>query len=155
MPRSDERSADECSRAAIVAPMANWLLKSEPSTYSFEDLVRDGSSTWDGITNNTALMHLRTMKAGDHAFLYHTGDEKQVVGIARIASAPYADPKLKDPKLVVVDVAPVKKVTKPVTLAAMKSNAKLKDFDLLRITRLSVVPVSDAHWGEIMRMAGM
>jgi len=133
--------------------MANsWLLKTEPSTYSFDDLVRDRRTTWDGVSNPVALSHLRTMHTGDQAFVYHTGAEKAIVGIARIAGDPRPDPKLGDPRLVVVDLEPVRALRKPVSLAAVKADRRFADFALVRISRLSVMPVSPDFWKALLAM---
>jgi predicted RNA-binding protein with PUA-like domain len=133
--------------------MANsWLLKTEPSTYSFDDLVRDKRTTWDGVSNPVALSHLRTMRKGDQAFVYHTGTEKAIVGIARVASDPRPDPKLGDPRLVVVDLEPVRALRKPVTLAAVKADRRFADFALVRISRLSVMPVGPDLWKALLAM---
>ncbi len=129
--------------------MAFWLLKTEPSTYSFDDLVRDKKTVWNGVTNNTALKHIRSMKQGDFALVYHTGDVRAAVGIAEIASDPYPDPKQKDPKLVVVDLKPKKTLPKPVTLDAIKADPVFEGFDLIRIGRLSIVPVPEKMWKRI------
>ena len=134
--------------------MAYWLLKTEPSTYSWSDLVRDKKATWDGISNATALIHLRAMKKGDLALIYHTGDERQAVGLAEVTSAPYADPKLGDPKLVVVDVRPLRRLLRPVTLAAVKADPVFAGFALVREGRLSVVPVTPELWSRLLAMAG-
>jgi predicted RNA-binding protein with PUA-like domain len=131
-----------------------WLLKTEPDKYSYADLERDGATIWDGVANNTALMHIRTMLPGDLALIYHTGDERQAVGLAEITSAPYADPKLGDPKLVVVDLRPLRWLSRPVTLAAVKADPAFADFGLVRLGRLSVVPVTPEHWGKLLGMAG-
>ncbi|MBL8768591.1 MAG: EVE domain-containing protein [Planctomycetes bacterium] len=133
--------------------MANWLLKTEPSVYSFDALVRDKKTVWDGVANNLALIHLRSMKPGDRAFIYHTDDERAVIGTAQITSKPYADPKESDPKLVVVDVKPVKKLASPVPLARMKTDERLEGFELFRNSRLSVVPVTDEQWTRIEELA--
>jgi predicted RNA-binding protein with PUA-like domain len=133
--------------------MALWLLKTEPSTYSYDDLAREKQTTWDGITNATALKHIRTMKKGDSALIYHTGDERAVVGIAQIASAPYPDPKTADEKFVVFDLKPKKKLAQPVTLDAIKSDKTFAGWDLLRIGRLSVVPVPPAMWKRIEQLS--
>lgn len=130
-----------------------WLFKTEPSTYSWEDLVRDGRTVWDGVTNALALKNLRSAKTGDSVFIYHTGDVKAIIGIAKIVKDPCPDPKAKDPKLVVVDIAPDKPLKRPVTLAEMRANRALAGFDLLRLSRLSVVPVSEEHWRTILEMA--
>jgi len=134
--------------------MNHWLLKTEPSTYSFADLVRDKRTTWDGVSNSVALKNLRGMNRGDEAFIYHTGDEKSVVGVARISRDPYPDPKQNDPRLVVVDLEPVRPVSKPVSLATIKADKRFADFALVRISRLSVMPVSPAQWKAILSLAG-
>ena len=133
--------------------MAYWLLKTEPGTYSWDDLVRDKKTTWDGITNATALIHLRSMKKGDLALIYHTGNEKAVVGVAEIASAPWPDPKSDNEKAVVVDIKPKKKLANAVTLSQIKADPAFAGFDLLRIGRLSVVPVPGAMWKRIEALA--
>ncbi|HSE52701.1 MAG TPA: EVE domain-containing protein [Gemmatimonadales bacterium] len=133
--------------------MKKWLLKTEPGTYSFSDLTRDGRTCWDGVSNPVALGHLRAMKQGDEAFFYHTGAEKAIVGVARIESDPYPDPKLDDPRRVVVDVAAVRPLRHPVTLAAVKADPRFKDFALVRIGRLSVMPVSPAQWQALLAMS--
>ncbi len=130
--------------------MAYWLLKTEPSCYSYDDLERDKKTVWDGITNNVALKYLREMRKGDTAIIYHTGDEKRLVGLAEISSDPFVDPKLNDPKLSVVELKPKKKLTKSLTLAEIKGNKKLQDFILVKMSRLSVMPVSDEQWKELV-----
>lgn len=133
--------------------MANsWLLKTEPSTYSFEDLVRDKRTTWDGVSNPVALSHLRAMRKGDQAFVYHTGAEKAIVGIARITGDARPDPKLDDSRLVVVELEPVRALRKPVSLAAVKADRRFADFALVRISRLSVMPVSPDFWKALLAM---
>jgi predicted RNA-binding protein with PUA-like domain len=129
-----------------------WLLKTEPSTYAWADLVRERRATWDGVANPTALSHLRAMRKGDEAFVYHTGDEKAIVGIARVASDPYPDPKLSDPKRVVVDLEPVRALKAPVTLAAVKAEKRFADFALVRISRLSVMPVTASQWETLLAL---
>ena len=134
--------------------MANrWLFKTEPSAYSFQQLQKDGRTVWDGVKNNLALKHLSQVKKGDRVLIYHTGDEKAAVGIAQALSAAYPDPAKKDPKLLVVEIEPEKALPRPVTLAEMKANAKLKGFDLVRLPRLSVMPVSDEQWTIVEEMA--
>jgi len=123
-----------------------WLLKTEPTTYSYADLEREGRATWDGVANPVALKHLRTMAVGDRCFIYHTGAEKRIVGVARVTKAPYPDPKAGDPKLVVVDLEPVERVGRPVTLAEIKADPRFADWELVRIGRLSVMPVSAERW---------
>ena len=131
----------------------HWLLKTEPGTFSWLDLVRDGRATWDGVKNPAALKHLRAMRSGDLAFFYHTGGEKSVVGICRVVSEPYADPKAADPRLMVVDVEPVKPLPRPVSLAAIKADRQFTGFSLVRIPRLSVMPVTPDQWRAIQAMA--
>jgi len=131
----------------------NWLFKEEPTHYSFDDFVRDKRTAWSGVKNPLAQKHLRLVKKGDRIFYYHTGDEKSVVGIAKALTDSYPDPKDKSGKLAVVDVAPVKKLRRPVTLAEIKARAFFRDFPLVRISRLSVMPVSDREWSEIEKMA--
>ena len=130
-----------------------WLFKEEPEHYSFDNLVLDGRTVWSGVRNNLALKHMRAMRKGDLAFFYHTGKETAVVGIIKIVSDPYPDPEEKDPKLVVVDVAPVEKLKRPVTLAEIKSNSKFKNFELVRIPRLSVMPVLKPLWDEVIKIS--
>jgi predicted RNA-binding protein with PUA-like domain len=132
--------------------MAHWILKTEPSTYSFDRLVAEKTAVWDGVTNPLALKHIRSMTKGDEVMIYHTGDEKAVVGLASVASAPYADPK--DAKLVVVGLRAGKRVARPVTLAQVRAEPALKDLALVRMPRLSVVPATDAQWRKLMEMVG-
>ena len=129
-----------------------WLFKSEPSGYSFQRLQQDKKTVWDGVKNNLALKHLSGVKKGDWILIYHTGDEKSAVGVAQALSAAYPDPGKEDPKLVVVDVKPIEPLSRPVTLAEMKANPKLAKFDLLRLPRLSVMPVSEEQWRVIEQM---
>ena len=131
----------------------HWLLKTEPSTYSFAHLQRDGRAVWDGVKNPVALKNLRSVQKDDRIFIYHTGDEKAVVGIAVALGSAYPDPKLKDPKLVVIDLAPVAALPRPVTLAEIKASPKFAGWDLLRQPRLSVMAVPPQHWSEIERLA--
>jgi len=123
-----------------------WLLKTEPGSYSYDDLERDGGTTWDGVTNPVALKNIRAMKVGDRAIVYHTGDQKAAVGIATVTKAPYPDPKAGDAKRVVVDLAPVGRLKAPVTLAAIKAMAVFEESPLVRQGRLSVVPLDAAQW---------
>ena len=127
--------------------MANhWLLKTEPSTYSWDDLEREKKAVWDGVSNPVALRNLAAMKPGDNALIYHTGGEKAVVGLAKVTKAAYPDPKAKDPKLLVVEVAPMRRLTRPVSLAAIKSDALFKESPLVRQGRLSVVSLNDEQF---------
>lgn len=132
-----------------------WLLKTEPSTYSYTDLERDGKAVWDGVTNPAALKNLRAMKKGDLAFIYHTGDEKQVVGIAEVPGNAYPDPKQNDPRLVVVDLKPQSRLARSVTLAEIKARKVFAQWELVRVARLSVMPVSVAHWRTVCRLGGV
>jgi predicted RNA-binding protein with PUA-like domain len=132
----------------------NWLFKEEPSHYNFDALVKDKKTVWSGVKNPLAQKHLRAVKKGDRIFYYHTGDEKSVVGIAKALGDAYPDPQDTTGRLSVVDVGPVKKLSRPVTLASIKADPSFKDFALVRISRLSVMPVTDAEWGRIEKLAG-
>jgi predicted RNA-binding protein with PUA-like domain len=133
--------------------VARWLLKTEPGTYSWDDLVREQTTPWTGVSNPVALRNIRSMKRGDEVIVYHTGDEKAAVGKGTVASDPYVDPKAGDDRLFVVDVKAGQKLARPVTLAEIKADPAFKDFDLVRISRLSVMPVPDALWDRIQKMA--
>ena len=132
---------------------ARWLFKTEPSVYSFQRLQKDKKTVWDGVANNLALKNLKDIKKGDPILIYHTGDERQTVGIARALGGAYPDPSKKDPKLLVVDIEPVKPLAKPVTLAEVKANKKLANFDLVRNWRLSIMKVTDEQWEILEGMA--
>ena len=134
--------------------MARFLVKTEPGTYSFEDLVRDNRTVWDGVSNPAALKHLASIRKGDTVIVYHTGGEKQAVGLAVAASDAYPDPKLKDPKRPVVDLAADRPLPEPVTLAQVKADPVLKGTDLARLPRLSVMPFSEPHFKRLLRLAG-
>jgi predicted RNA-binding protein with PUA-like domain len=123
-----------------------WLLKTEPGTYAYDDLEREGRAVWDGVSNPVALKNLRGMKEGDPALVYHTGGEKSVVGLAEVVRSAYPDPKKGDPKLVVVDLEPRGRFKRPVTLDEIKSLALFHDSPLVRQGRLSVVPLTAAQW---------
>ena len=131
--------------------MAYWLMKSEPSSYSWDDLVRDGGTLWDGVRNNAARLHLRAMKPGDQAFFYHSMDERAVVGIMRIAGA--GQPDGADGSWVKVPVEPVRPLKKPVTLAQIKAEPKLAAMELIRQSRLSVAPVRAEEWERVLEMS--
>jgi predicted RNA-binding protein with PUA-like domain len=133
--------------------MARFLVKTEPSTYSFADLQRDKRTVWDGVSNPVALKHLATIRKGDTVVVYHTGDEKQAVGLAVAASDAYPDPKLKDPKRPVVDLTADKPLRSPVTLARVKADAVLKGTELARLPRLSVMPFSEPQFQRLLRLA--
>jgi predicted RNA-binding protein with PUA-like domain len=132
----------------------NFLFKEEPSNFSFDALVKDGRTSWTGVKNPLAQKHLRSVKKGDRVFYYHTGNEKAVVGIARAASNAYPDPADKTGKAVAVDVVPEKKLKRPVTLAEIKADKAFAAFPLVRMPRLSVMPVDDGLWEKIEKMAG-
>jgi len=131
----------------------NFLFKEEPTHYSYDDLARDGKTSWTGVKNPLAQKHLRSVKKGDRIFYYHTGDEKTVVAIAKAGGDAYPDPKDSTGKLYAVDVIPVRALPRPVTLAEIKASAAFKDFPLVRISRLSVMPVSDREWAEIEKLS--
>jgi predicted RNA-binding protein with PUA-like domain len=133
--------------------MANWLFKEEPSNYSFDALVKDTRTVWSGVKNPLAQKHLHAVKRGDRIFYYHTGNEKAVVGMAKALGDAYADPKDKTGKMAVVDVGPVKKLARPVTLAEIKADKAFASFPLVRISRLSVMPVSDTEWERIEELS--
>jgi predicted RNA-binding protein with PUA-like domain len=131
-----------------------WLLKTEPGTYSYADLAREKTARWDGVSAPAALRHIRDMKPGDQVMIYHTGDEKSVVGLARVASEPYADPKLDDPARVVVDLTADRPLMTPVSLAEIKADPRFKDMPLVRIGRLSVMPVTPVQWKALLDLGG-
>ena len=133
--------------------MAHWLFKQEPDCYSFDDLVRDSQTMWDGITNALALKHLRRCDAGDLAFVYHTGKEKSIVGIATIVGAPIPDPNFDDEKLVVVPVKAVRALANPVSLATIKADPLFAEWELVRNSRLSVMPCSEEIWNRVLELA--
>lgn len=128
-----------------------WILKTEPASYSFDQLQKDKTTTWDGVSNPVALKHLRSMRPADEVMVYHTGDQKAIVGLASVASEPRPDPK--DPRLVVVDLAAGARLAKPVTLAAIKADPAFKDLALVRQGRLSVVPVLPDLWKRLRAMS--
>lgn len=128
-------------------------MKTEPGTYSYADLERDGKAVWDGVSNPVALKHLRSMRKGDQVLLYHTGVEKSIIGIAEVTSEPYPDPKSKDQRLVVINLKPVRRLANSVSLASVKAEKVFKDFELVRIPRLSVMPVPTVLWRYIMQMS--
>jgi len=131
--------------------MAHWLMKSEPESYGWADLTRDGGTEWDGVRNNAARLHLRAMKKGDEAFFYHSMSDKAVVGIMRITREAQPDPKDND--WVSVRVEPVKPLSRPVTLAEIKAEPSLAKMELIRQSRLSVAPVRDEEWAKLLEMA--
>ncbi len=132
-----------------------WLLKSDPETYGYADLERDKRTVWDGVRNPQALKYLGQMKKGDQVFVYETGDDKQIVGLAEVTKEAYPDPKQKDPKLLVIEVQAKERVPKPVTLAQVKADPAFAEFQLVRMSRLSVMPVPAAMWKKLLKMGGM
>ena len=134
--------------------MAYWLLKADPADYGWPNLVSDRGTAWDGVSNNLALKHMRMMRKGDEAFIYHSGAEKAVVGVARVASDPYPDPERDDPRLVVFDLKPKRALETSVSLAEIKAASAFREFPLVRMPRLSVMPVPSALWKRILKMAG-
>ena len=133
--------------------MARWLVKEEPEHYGYAQLQREGMTVWAGVRNPLAQKHLRAIRKGDPIFYYHTGKEKAVVGVARSVSDAYPDPSDASGKLYVVDIAPAKKLSQPVTLAAIKAQPAFSSFPLVRMSRLSVMPVTDAEWTRIEDMS--
>jgi predicted RNA-binding protein with PUA-like domain len=131
-----------------------WLFKEEPTHYGYDSLVSDGQTRWSGVKNPQAQKYLRSVKKGDEIFYYHTGDEKAVVGLARARGSAYPDPEDAGGKTFVVDVEPVRKLRRPVTLAEMKASRAFQDSPLVRIPRLSVMPIDDEEWDEVTRLAG-
>lgn len=142
-------------RVRYSDPVATFIFKTEPGEYSFDDLVRDGSAVWEGVSSPAALAHLRTARKGDAVLVYHTGSERRIVGLASITSAPYPDPKLDDPRRIVVDLKPGKAVSTPVTLQSIKADPRFKDFALVKQGRLSVIPVPAALDKALRSLAGL
>lgn len=134
--------------------MAQWLVKEEPEHYNYAQLERDKETVWAGVRNPLAQKHLRSIRRGERVFYYHTGKEKAIVAIAKASSDAYPDPDDKTGKLFVVDIAPEKALARPVTLAEVKADAAFASFPLVRMSRLSVMPVSDAEWKRIEAMGG-
>ncbi len=133
--------------------MAHWLIKSEPTVYSWDQFVKEKRTSWTGVRNAQAAINLKAMKNGDLCFFYHSNEGKEIVGIAKVVKTAYPDPTDKAGKAVTVDVAPVEPIKSPVTLADIKADPKFKEFGLVRQSRLSVVPVSDEHWKLIVKMS--
>ena len=135
--------------------MAYWILKTDADVYPFDQLEREGRATWDGVSNAVALKHLRGMAPGDGALIYHSNVGKELVGLARIVSAHYPDPKRKDPRLVVVDIEAERRLPNRVSLAAIKADPAFADLALVRMPRLSVIPVPAEQWKKLLAMAGL
>jgi predicted RNA-binding protein with PUA-like domain len=134
---------------------AYWYVKTDTDTYSFDDLQREGRTVWDGVSNAVALKHLRSMSPGDRVLVYHSGEEKALVGLARVVSAPYPDPKRADSKLTVVDLEADRRLEQPVTLATIKAEPAFKDLPLVRMSRLSVGPVPAPQWKRLLALGGI
>ena len=134
--------------------MACFLVKTEPSTYSYAQLAKDKHAVWDGVSNPVALKHMRTIQKGDTVLVYHTGDEKSVVGVAIATSDPYPDPKLGDPKRTVIDLAPDRALAKPVPLGTFRTDSVLQSSELVRLPRLSVMPLSAAQLKRVLQLGG-
>ena len=132
--------------ARCYGVMNRWLVKTEPSAYSFQTLLKERRTVWDGVKNPLALKYLARMRSGDRVIVYHTGAEKAAVGTARVVTSPYPDRGKSDPKLLVVDLTVGRTLARPVRLAEIKADSRFKGFELVRLPRLSVMPVSDAHW---------
>ena len=135
--------------------MAYWLVKSEPFKYSWDQFVKDKQTFWDGVRNYAARNNLREMKKGDEVLFYHSNEGTEIVGIAKVAKEAYQDPTTDDTNWVVVDLKPVKKIKKPVTLSQVKADDRLKNMALVRLGRLSVQPVTDQEWNVMMELGGM
>jgi predicted RNA-binding protein with PUA-like domain len=135
-----------------MAEPSYWLVKSEPAKYSFSDLQRDGKTVWDGVRNNQAAIYLRTMKVGDLAFYYHSQEGLEIVGIARVVRESFPDPSDPAGRFVAVELAPVRPLPRPVTLAEIKATPTLADMTMLRLFRLSVTPITPEQWATIRRM---
>jgi len=135
--------------------VAHWILKTDADTYPFDQLERERRTVWDGVTNALALKHIRSMAPGDEALIYHSNVGKELVGLARIVGAPYPDPKRQDPKLVVVDLEAGRRLPRPVALAAVKADPAFADLGLVRMSRLSVIPVPADQWKKLLQMAGL
>jgi predicted RNA-binding protein with PUA-like domain len=132
-----------------------WILKTDADVYPFDQLERDRKTVWDGVSNAVALKHIRSMAPGDPVLIYHSGEGKELVGLARISSAPYPDPKRDDPKLVVVDIEVGRRLPKSVSLAAVKADPFFADLGLVRMSRLSVIPVPEHQWNKLLGMGGL
>lgn len=135
--------------------MNRWILKTDADVYPFEQLEREGKAVWDGVSNAVALKHIRGMAPGDPLLIYHSGQGKELVGLARVTSGPYQDPKQHDPKLVVVDIEAGRRLPKTVSLASIKADPFFAELGLVRMSRLSVIPVPEAQWKKLLAMAGL
>jgi predicted RNA-binding protein with PUA-like domain len=132
-----------------------WILKTDSDVYPFEQLEQERRAVWDGVSNPVALRHIRSMAPGDLLMIYHSGATKEIVGLARVASQPYQDPKQKDPKLAVVDIEVDRRLPRTVSLAAIKADPAFADLAIVRQPRLSVIPVPETQWKKLLTMAGL
>jgi predicted RNA-binding protein with PUA-like domain len=139
----------------VGGTLSYWILKTDTDVYPFDQLEREGHAVWDGVTNALALKHIRSMAKGDSALIYHSGQGKELIGLARITSAPYPDPRHDDPKLSVVDVEADRRLPKPVSLSTIKADPAFADLGLVRLSRLSVIPVPAEQWKRLLAMAGL
>ena len=137
----------------MTSPPAHWLMKSEPVKYSFDDLIRDGRTMWDGVRNNQAALYLKAMKIGDRAFFYHSNEGLAVVGVATVSKEAFLDPTDPKGRFVAVEISPVRALKQPVTLAQMKAEPRLAGMAMFRQFRLSVAPVTPEEWATILEMA--
>lgn len=133
--------------------MAYWLVKTEPNEYSYDDLERAGKDMWDGVRNHLAQKHLRAMLPGDEVLIYHTGNERAIVGVGRVVSAPYPDPTDPTDKYITVDIAPVGRLQRPIPLAELKRWPEFAEWELVRLPRLSVMPVQPQWWARLLQLA--
>lgn len=133
--------------------MAHWLVKSEPAKYGFADLQKDGKTVWDGVRNNAAALHLKAMAQGDQVLVYHSGDDKAVVGVAKVVRTAYPDASDENGRFVAVELSPVRALPRPVKLAQLKAEPELARMEMLRQSRLSVAPVRDEEWRTILRLS--
>jgi predicted RNA-binding protein with PUA-like domain len=144
------------SKSDPIAFVPNyWILKSDAGSYGFDQLEQEGRTVWDGVSNALALKHIRSMAPGDSLLIYHSGATKEIVGLARVTSSPYQDPKQKDPKLVVVNIEVDRRLPRTVSLATIKADSAFADLALVRQPRLSVIPVPEAQWKKLLTMAGL
>ena len=127
----------------------HWLFKTEPGQYSYDRLAKEKKAVWDGVANNLALKHLKEIRMGDEILIYHSGDEKAIVGLAEAISDPYPDPRENDEKLVVINIKPIRRLSSPLSLAQIKAVDELRDFDLVRLPRLSVMPIPENYWKKL------
>ena len=132
--------------------MNRWLFKTEPTTYSFDKLMKEGKTLWDGVKNPLALRNLASIRKGDSILIYHTGKVREIVGLARAASNPFPDPKKKNPKLLVIELEPDKTLQTPLPLSLIKADSRFKNFDLVRLGRLSIMPVPPTLWSALLTL---